>query len=473
MNTFSKKISSIQSNQILFVLLIMQPFLDIISFFAVKNGLTLFTTVLRMFIFAVVTIYSFWISDNKKLYYVMGGILCMYWILHMLGCFMKGYQSLYQDTAMYLRTIQMPVLAVAFITLLKKNRNYNGEIEKSFFINYIVITVSILISFLVGIPEYTYYGNIGIKGWFSVGNSQSCIISVMAPLGLCYAYRTQRKVMFFLTLGMEVLNMYFFGTRVAFFSIFIVCISFGIFLIWNRKKEFYTYLLLILAMLICAIAYKYSPCYVNQFKSNNSFSEWDAEIAEIKINHMEGIDKENEKYEREIYLETYNLYCKDLVEKYGLEKVVEKYNYSTDASDVISNRKLKINYSSLNMDEQGIWTHLFGYEYLDYIYNGTIYDPENDFPALYFSYGYVGLVLYIIFILYFVMISLKYVLNNWRKISIEIGTIGTALVLMLGVAQYSGNVLRRPNVSIYLSVMLAYMYYLCKSEEMISEENSN
>ena len=41
---------------------------------------------------------------------------------------------------------------------------------------------------------------------------------------------------------------------------------------------------------------------------------------------------------------------------------------------------------------------------------------------------------------------------------------------MLGIAQYSGNVLRRPNVSIYLSVMLAYIYYLCKMETKCKRE---
>ena len=162
-----------------------------------------------------------------------------------------------------------------------------------------------------------------------------------------------------------------------------------------------------------------------------------------------------------------------MVKKYGLEKVIKKYNYSTDSSDVISNRKLKINYNKLNMDEKGIWEHAFGYEYMEFIYNGTIYDPENDFPALYFQYGYVGVALYIIFILYFAIITIKYLLQNWSVISIELGSVGTSLILMLGIAQYSGNVLRRPNVSIYLSVMLAYIYYLCKMETNVREKDVN
>ena len=37
------------------------------------------------------------------------------------------------------------------------------------------------------------------------------------------------------------------------------------------------------------------------------------------------------------------------------------------------------------MDEKGIWEHALDMNIWKFIYNGTIYDPENDFPALYFN----------------------------------------------------------------------------------------
>ena len=464
------KILSFNYNYMMFIILIIQPILDIVSYFAVKYGYTSYTTIIRMIFFMGITLYSFYISKRKKIYIGISGVIAIFWILHMVGCWKNGYQSIPQDIAMYLRTIQMPIFTLNFITIFEKEQKYTREIEKAYVTNYIIIISSIILSFLIGMPEYTYYGGIGIKGWFAVGNSQSCIVSIMAPLGLCFAYRKKNKILFCATLLLECVNMYFFGTRVAFFSIYIVCISFAFFLVWNKKKDITVYGSLFIALVVCSLFYKYPPCYVNQFKTNESFSEWNNEISKIKEDNKQ---QDQGKIDKKTYLETYNLYCEDLVKKYGLEKVIKKYNYSTDSSDVISNRKLKINYNKLNMDEKGIWEHAFGYEYMEFIYNGTIYDPENDFPALYFQYGYVGVALYIIFILYFAIITIKYLLQNWSVISIELGSVGTSLILMLGIAQYSGNVLRRPNVSIYLSVMLAYIYYLCKMETNVREKDVN
>lgn len=230
------KILSFNYNYMMFIILIIQPILDIVSYFAVKYGYTSYTTIIRMIFFMGITLYSFYISKRKKIYIGISGVIAIFWILHMVGCWKNGYQSIPQDIAMYLRTIQMPIFTLNFITIFEKEQKYTREIEKAYVTNYIIIISSIILSFLIGMPEYTYYGGIGIKGWFAVGNSQSCIVSIMAPLGLCFAYRKKNKILFCATLLLECVNMYFFGTRVAFFSIYIVCISFAFFLVWNKKR---------------------------------------------------------------------------------------------------------------------------------------------------------------------------------------------------------------------------------------------
>ena len=159
------------------------------------------------------------------------------------------------------------------------------------------------------------------------------------------------------------------------------------------------------------------------------------------------------------------MYCPKLVERFGLERVIEKYDYSIAISDLVSNRELKVNYGLLVMDEKNLLSHLLGFEYVDYVYDEEVFAPENDFPAIYFSYGYVGLGMYIAFILYFVIVALRSVISEKGKISLEKGMLGTALVLTIGSAQLSGNVLCRPNVSIYLSVMLAYLFVICVTEK--------
>lgn len=458
-----------------FILLIVQPILDIISFFVAESGLNIVTTLLRMFIFGGVTLYAFLISEHKKPYLIMAGVLLVFFFMHIMACISEGYVSLYEDVTMYIRTIQVPVYVLVFITFFRTAKTLKEQIGKAFWINYVIISVSILISFAVGRPEFTYDSGYGIKGWFYTGNAQSCILSVMAPLALCYAYRKKKNWLFVATLLIEFGNLYLFGTRVAYYSIFIVGIAFIVFLGWNKEKRWPAYFMIATAMLICALGYKMSPCYMQQYAANASYGEWETEINEILVNSEKDEKPDvsgKPKYDWKYYKEIYNLYCEKLVERFGLKRVVEKYDYSVDVSDIISNRELKVNYGLLVMDEKNLLTHLFGFEYMDYIYDGEVFDPENDFPAIYFSCGYVGLGMYIAFILCFVVVALKGVIADKWRISLEKGMIGTALVLMIATAQLSGNVLRRPNVSIYLSVMLAYLFVISvqKKKEKLHEK---
>lgn len=465
---FSRMVTKMKSQKmisnVMIVLFVMQPILDIVSFFVVNSSLNIVTTFFRMLVFGVITLYAFVISDKKKHYFIMAGVLAIFWMLHMVACFSEGYVSIFQDITMYVRTIQMPVFTLAFITFLENSYDLQKKIGKVFLINYVTISASIILSYAVNRPEFTYSTGYGIKGWFFTGNAQSCIISVMAPLALCYVYQKKSDLLLIVTVTIAFANMYLFGTRVAYYSIFVVAVAFIVFLIWNREKRWQTYAIVIVALMICALGYKVSPCYLQQYRANISYGEWETEIENILEESQDDTSKE-QIYDMAYYKEIYSLYCEKLVDRFGLEKVVEKYNYSTDVSDVISNRDLKVNYSSLVMDEKNMLSHLFGYEYIDFIYDGEVFDPENDFPAIYFSNGYVGLGLYVCFILYFVLVAIKSIIRDKGKISLEKGMLGTALVLMLGTAQLSGNVLRRPNVSIYMSVMLASLFISCIKKE--------
>ncbi len=483
---YSKLICGLKDEKIIsrfiLCLLIAQPILDIISYFAIEYGVTTITSLLRMAMFACIFLWAFVISKRKKIYYVVVGIISLFWLIHVAINWGNGYISIFQDTSMYIRTVQGPMLALAFITFLKQSPNACEQIGKAFFINYVTITLSIILSYVVKMPVYTYGGTkIGLKGWFYTGNSQSCIIAIMAMLAISYAYRQQKKLLFLFTVVVVFANLYFFGTRVAYYSIYIVAIVFVVLLLWNKEKDIFAYGTIVVCLIACMLAYQKSPCYIQQYKVNISFQDNDQMIHDIVDNtQSEGTEGTDGTEDTEIETETeeahseqglkkyegvYRTFCSDLVERFGLERVVKKFNYSLYASDILNNRKLKTTYCSLVMDEQNVLTKLFGYEYLNMIGdNGKIYDPENDFPALFYLYGHIGVALYVAFILYFVIVALKSVLLNIKNVSIEKGALGVSLILMLGCAELSGNVLRRPNVSIYLSVMLAYLFVICIKE---------
>lgn len=459
------KIQEKTVNFILLILLIIQPILDVISFFMMQNEMTAITTVLRMLLFAALVVFSFLISDHKKSYIIMCTVLGVFWILHMIGCYQDGYQSLFQDIAMYMRTIQMPLMTLCFITFFKKGNQIPKVIRFGFFCNYITITMVILLSYLFGMPESTYQTGIGIKGWFAIGNAQSCIVALLGPLTIYFAMKTKNHLYFVLISILVFANLFLFGTKVTLYTIYIIIIGNLILLLINRKKTIFIYSFFVLCLAAGVLGYEMSPCYQNQYRMGISLGEWDSDIAKLEEAH--NINKAETEEDRQNinfddYLEIYNLYNKPLVDRFGIENVVRKYNFSTSAKDLINNRNLKVNFSSLMMDEKSTMVHLFGFEYMDFISEGNIYDPENDFPAIYFSNGAIGLTMYLGFIGYFLLLIIRKLMKDFKgSFTLENGAVAITLLLMLGAAQLSGNVLRRPNVSIYLSLILAYVYYLC------------
>ena len=106
-------------------------------------------------------------------------------------------------------------------------------------------------------------------------------------------------------------------------------------------------------------------------------------------------------------------------------------------------------------------TKLLGFEVSEIGFDGT-HDLENDWPAIYYYYGWLGLALYALFILYFFLLVLRRLREDFKgSFTLENVTLLMCLCLQLGLAQFSGAVLRRPNVSIYLALVLALIAYQC------------
>ena len=97
-------------------------------------------------------------------------------------------------------------------------------------------------------------------------------------------------------------------------------------------------------------------------------------------------------------------------------------------------------------------------------YDGS-YDLENDWHAVFYYYGYLGFALYVGFMLYFLLRILRSVRADLkRSLTLENFAYLLCLFLIIGLAHFSGATLRRPNVSIWLSLVLALIYY-------VTEEN--
>ena len=154
----------------------------------------------------------------------------------------------------------------------------------------------------------------------------------------------------------------------------------------------------------------------------------------------------------------------DLLDRFGTDRVMKSYNYTTKASVLYDVRVKKLNVTSLLWEEGDFLTRLLGFEASSVHLNGTNYDPENDFPALLFYCGYLGCGLYVCFAGYFLAAAAWHCIKNLHQLpevlTVPLGAWSMIMVLGLGAAQFSGQVLRKPSVTVYISLAAAQLYLL-------------
>jgi len=475
-NTIKGRLSE-YSAEIMAAILIIQPLLDVLSYFMQKTGMTAFTTGLRMVLLIVVSIYGFIIFDRKKSYALIYMVIVAFWIIHAANCFRMGYQDITMDIAEYFKLIQMPLWTMSFISMFKKRDRLNVNAVGLLALNFLLILAIIGLSYLTGTPAYTYdYPDrgiqIGILGWFGVANTQSAIVSVLTAPLLLWAYRKEKLWLFCLSCVAGFGLLYFTGTRFAYFSGIIIAAVLIVLIFISQEN--YKYCIPLMASIVLFLCLQgFSPMSERRQMASDTHAVYQEQTDAIMGDDKDFVYVRNEKIPEtvrarieRVYREVYgvegvlgNTLLGDLIDRFGVDAVMQKYDYTLDANVLYDVRVKRLNYCALAMDSKDVMTKLFGYEYAETYYGDNIYDPENDFPALINFYGYVGTALYAAFVLYFVFIALRALIQDFHGFfSIEAGVAVLMAVLILAAAQFSGQVLRKPSIEVYLSFSLALIY---------------
>lgn len=505
----------------LFWLFVIQPVLDVASYWANRLSVTAVTTGLRFVMFVAVALFSFVISNRKKRCLALYAFIAVFFALHAISCCLEGGYRFVSDAANFLRIVQLPVFTMCFIDVFKAAPEAKKRIPKAFFAILCVILCVVALSFVVGKPVFTYTevfedgakGYYGFRGWFETGNAQSAIVVIIVPFILLFAYEKKNEPVFALVAAVSLANLYFFGTRFAFYSIFIICAGMIISLMINGQKRIVVYAVLALISAAALICLKSSFMHLHQNNYRSIMTErqedTNSKIEKIKEKYHVTLDanalfsdgdepeptvpeteqtaetgettddpgnnpllnkvlREAENELRSVYIEEYKKYCSDMVERFGINRVAQIYN-TTNSSFTLSNQRLKkINFAHLSWEDSSIPCRLFGFQYSTLVTYTTsetgkeeikeIYDLENDFSGTFYFVGWLGMIPYLAFIAYFLIRALVFVIRGRKWPSVELLVALMTLVLLLLAAQFSGNVLRRPNVSIYLSAVLAYIH---------------
>lgn len=462
---------------LVFCLFLAQPILDVLSYWVQElnysNGLTL---ALRFLLLATAASAGFILSERKRVYVIAAGIMAVLTAGHCLACWQVGYDSIFSDLANLIRIYHFPLLTLCLFTFLKAEPRVHGALRRGIFAALCVIGAVELLSLITGTNPYTYNPKpIGLLGWFYYPSGQSAILSSAVPISLCWAldrWKDKPAAQCAVVLG-GLAILYCLGTRLSYLAMAATGLGLVIALLIVDRSRKKSIAILLSCTLLLVAALPVSPMYRNQ--------ESVAENAVIKQEKIDAMVAADEKKAAEAGLTgqelklarletTYEYYLGGLVHRFGMERVAERYNYSEKASEVVHTRNMRISYCALMLEElpqsAKLSAMLFGMELGDMTYEGFVYDVENDLYGIFYLTGGVGLTMTILFLGWFVYLILRALLRDFKRyFTLPAAGWGIAFLTCMTHVYATAGVLRRPNVSIYLSAILASIAFMVQTPD--------
>lgn len=471
-------------------LFVIQPVMDVISYWFQFFGLSSAPTLLlRFLVLGATVLLGFLLTERRWVYYTAAGVLALIAAGHAWACLQvpEGYQSPLSDLTNYIRVIQMPITVICFITFLQRDERAFEGMQLGLSGSLLVI-LAVEILCLVTNTDYGTYGDgYGTMGWFSNANSQSNNLCILIPICLAWqlSWKKQRPLLFWTTAALSLTALYIFGTRLAYAGIYAVCVGLSVTIFLIRRTQWKTAVALLAAAVLFTILIPYSPMWqhmifdggIQQERQGYINMELGENLDEVKtiLKNKDKVDgtgkkKQNagmtEAQRRKLIADltpVYRFYVRDFVEIFGAEKTIEMFNYSIDIHDFSAVRAKKLMFAKMLMDDSPVSSKVFGLNLARFTVGENIYDVENDFHGIYYLYGGVGLAAYLAFLAYFVYLIIWALIKNAKRyFTLEAASYGIAFLLCMAHAYNTAGVLRRPNASIYLSAVLAGIYYLVR-----------
>ena len=459
-----KKILNFVKSNLLLIILILQPFLDILAYAQNRSSFS-FAGLFRLAITVAIPLYTLFFTKKRKKFILTMCIIGAFSCLHVLNGFRVGYANMVADVKYLLLVLHAVVLAFSFMFLYEKEE-LEKQIQNALKIVIPSIAITYYISYFLKSGNYTYVDDqIGWTGWNNTPSVFSIITSVLFPFAVYFCINSKKKwhTVFLIPLSlMCILN----GTKAAYLTLLFTLLGFSAFVVVNyfihKKEKFPIFMLTVLVALVFSsvIFYNISPRSNIDALINENLIQSEADLSEeISKNEKPGDKDSSSPY--------YNFLDKKMVARFGAKKILAAYGEKPSAEDFANNRLRKIIFGSLVWQETDSITKFVGFEQDLMTIGADTYDLESDFPAILFYYGYIGFALFIGLILYFWLRLFKQLLCHFKEsFNLFNFTIFMNYGLLMLSAAFTGHLLRRPNSAIYLAVAILLIY--CKTAPLFT-----
>ena len=170
-----KKSIQLVKDNLLLIVLVMQPFLDILAYIQRDFSISL-AGYIRLALPVCLPLYTLIFTQKKKQFIGIMAIIGTFCALHILNTLREGLSGAFSDTKYLLLVAHAPILLFSFLFLYDKD-SIKKQIKISLIISIIVSVLVFYLSYLLNSGNCTYpLFQMGWTGWYVIPNAQSLIL---------------------------------------------------------------------------------------------------------------------------------------------------------------------------------------------------------------------------------------------------------------------------------------------------------
>ena len=468
-------LSWIRENWI-FLFLVLQPLLDVLAFWTKSESGTV-AGLIRLAMLVGLVLYVL-LKKRTPGFFIAVGITALVFLLHVANCFRIGYISFAADASYIARVVSLPVTAICFCRCIDSGEQRERTV-KGFWVCAGLVTAVVAISAATGSYTHTYIiEKIGISGWV-IDSNRSChsdILSTLAVFSTLLAFRTEKPWLKYTLPLLLFIMMITNATTACYLTLLAVTAGFPVFILFRsfllkeKLAKGESVLLAELAVLfaVAIIIYPVTPRAEMEALERNSKSDKEARFVQemadlgydIYILSLE--EKLNDPVVHEHLTEYYNGFIASTVNnlrvRYDVDRTIIALNGTVSGEILGDTRNMKRLNAQFIFEDSDLLTRFTGFEIS--ALGNTEDDLENDWYAIYYYYGYIGIALYIAAALFVLGRIICLLINDFRgSLTILNFTLLMCFILQLGLCHFSGAMLRRPNASIYMAAVIALIWF--------------
>ena len=461
------------------VLIAAQPLLDVLAFWTASESGTAAGVIRLLCMVAVV--FTVLLKRRSKGFFFAMAVVATVFALHTVNGFRVGYMNLRADILYISKVVYMPVMAICFCCLYGDGENgtIENQILKGIMISAGLTGLVIVLSAVTNTYTYTYtIEKLGISGWV-IDSNRCCHSDILSTLAVFTAYfavkdgKTWVRVLLPPLLFAALITN---GTTACFLTLLAIMAGFPLFTIFlgflrKEKIEKATRIVLLemAALFVLTIAvYPITPRYKMEELERNSYNDneerFAREIADLGYD-IYSLSLEEKLSIPEVhkrltvyYIRFIDSTVETLRQKYDVDRVIRGLNGTVSAKVLGDTRNMKRLNARFIFEDSDTLTRVFGFEF-GHMKN-DFEDLENDWFAIFYYYGYFGFAVYILAALFLYGRILLLLIREYRRaLTVRNFTLLMCYTLQLGLAYFSGAMMRRPNASIYLALVVAMVWH--------------